>query len=420
VPERGCTTNSTARRPDSRLSAPQTTKDRQIMPGSDTDEPTSFARVREIYLAVMGDASTADAREQRTPHRLCGSRTRSRGRTQGEGSLRMLEAHERRVRPPSRRPCPSDARRRSRFSPSDHEGAPLPERIGPYQRALTSRRGWLRKSSTAAAAGTEPIRPSVALKIIKLGMDTRQVIARFEQERQALAMMDHPAHRPGARRRRDRQRPPLLRDGARQGRADHRVLRPTEARPPGAPRALLRGLLRGAARAHQGNHPSRPQAVEYPGRFRRRPARAKVIDFGIAKATAAKLTEKTLYTEHRQLVGTPEYMSPEQAEGSLDIDTRTDVYSLGVLLYELLTGTTPFDSRRLRAAASTRLQRIDPRGRAAAPEHPAQSASRRSTRSPRRDTEPRKLSSLLRGELDWIVMKALEKDRRRRYETHLR
>jgi tetratricopeptide (TPR) repeat protein len=145
---------------------------------------------------------------------------------------------------------------------------------------------------------------------------------------------------------------------------------------------------------------------------------AKVIDFGIAKATASRLTEKTLFTEHKALIGTPEYMSPEQAEGSLDIDTRTDVYSLGVLLYELLTGTTPFTGKELRSAAFGELQRII---REVEPPKPStrlsSNAETIASVAAKRQTEPKRLGTIVRGELDWIVMKALEKDRQRRYET---
>ncbi|MFZ4575850.1 MAG: tetratricopeptide repeat protein, partial [Phycisphaerales bacterium] len=144
----------------------------------------------------------------------------------------------------------------------------------------------------------------------------------------------------------------------------------------------------------------------------------KVIDFGIAKATASKLTEKTLFTEHKALIGTPEYMSPEQAEGNLDIDTRTDVYSLGVLLYELLTGTTPFEGTQLRSAAYAEIQRII---REVEPPKPSTRLSANNDTlasvAAKRHTEPKRLGILVRGELDWIVMKALEKDRQRRYET---
>ena len=147
----------------------------------------------------------------------------------------------------------------------------------------------------------------------------------------------------------------------------------------------------------------------------------KVIDFGVAKATGQQpLTDRTLFTQFAQMVGTPLYMSPEQAEqGGIDVDTRSDVYSLGVLLYELLTGTTPFDGKRLREAGVRRGAADHPRGGAAAAEHADRArwatSCRRSPRS--RRPEPKKLGGVVRGELDWIVMKCLEKDRARRYET---
>jgi serine/threonine protein kinase len=144
----------------------------------------------------------------------------------------------------------------------------------------------------------------------------------------------------------------------------------------------------------------------------------KVIDFGIAKATNARLTEKTVFTEYRQFIGTPEYMSPEQAEMSgIDIDTRSDVYSLGVLLYELLTGTTPFDSKKLRSAGYGEIQRII---REETPHKPSTRLSTLDTLpsiAAHRQIEPRRLGLMIRGDLDWIVMKSLEKDRTRRYET---
>ena len=145
---------------------------------------------------------------------------------------------------------------------------------------------------------------------------------------------------------------------------------------------------------------------------------AKVIDFGIAKAIAQRLTDETLFTQHDQFLGTPQYMSPEQAEGSVDIDTRTDVYSLGVLLYELLTGSTPFSTHDLRAAAFEQLKKliieVDP------PKPSTRLTLNQptlSTLAASRRTEPKRLGTLVQGELDWIVMKSLEKDRKRRYET---
>jgi serine/threonine protein kinase/tetratricopeptide (TPR) repeat protein len=264
-----------------------------------------------------------------------------------------------------------------------------------------------------------PVRRDVALKIIKLGMDTKQVIARFDAERQALAMMDHPNIAK------------VFDAGS------------TEAGRPFFVMELVKGvpiteycdtnrltirerldLFVAACRAVQHAHqkgiihrdikPSNVMVTLLDGR----PA-PKVIDFGIAKATNSRLTEQTLLTEQRQLVGTPQYMSPEQADaGALDIDTRTDIYSLGVLLYELLTGVTPFDRERLQSASYFEIQRMI---REEEPPRPSVrlsalglSAEEISLR--RRELTPH-LTRALRGDLDWIVMKALEKDRARRYET---
>ncbi|MBN2446962.1 MAG: serine/threonine protein kinase [Phycisphaerae bacterium] len=265
----------------------------------------------------------------------------------------------------------------------------------------------------------EPVRRKVALKIIKLGMDTKQVIARFEAERQALALMDHPniarVFDAGAT---ETGRPyfvmELVRGVPITEYCDQHRLSTRE-------RLKLFLLVCSAIQhAHQKGiihrdikpnnvlvtlHDSRPVP--------------KVIDFGIAKATSQRLTEKTLFTEFRQFIGTPEYMSPDQAEISgLDVDTRTDIYSLGVLLYELLTGSTPFDSSTLRKAAYEEIQRI------IREEIPPLPSTRAATLvatdhdiANRRSVEPSVLSKLIRGDLDWIVMKAMEKDRTRRYDT---
>ncbi len=290
------------------------------------------------------------------------------------------------------------------------------EPIGPYKLLQVIGEGGF--GTVYMAEQEHPVRRRVALKIIKVGMDTRAVIARFEAERQALALMDHPNiarvfdagetangrpyfvmelvkgvpitrfcddHRLSIERRLDLfgQVCHALQHAHQKG-IIHRDIKPTNI------------LV-----FTQDDHPV-----------------AKVIDFGIAKATQSRLTEKTLFTEFRQLIGTPEYMSPEQADGSLDLDTRTDIYALGVLLYELLTGTTPFDGRELRSKAYVELQRmireIDP------PRPSTRLSAMKATIvavAARRQIEPRKLHSELRGDLDWIVMKALEKDRARRYET---
>ncbi|MBY0312638.1 MAG: serine/threonine-protein kinase [Phycisphaerales bacterium] len=264
----------------------------------------------------------------------------------------------------------------------------------------------------------QPVRRKVAFKIIKLGMDTRQVVARFEQERQALALMDHP-HIAKV----------LDAGSTTTGRPffvmelcagepitkycdDHRLRIRDRL-------SLFVQVCKAVQHAHQKGvihrdiKPSNVLVATHDGR-----AHAKVIDFGIAKAVDRNLTERTLFTEHKQLIGTPEYMSPEQAEGSLDIDTRTDVYSLGVLLYELLTGSTPFDSATLRSAALGEIQRII---REIDPPTPstrvALSAETVRNVATLRQSDARGLSTIIRGELDWIVMCALDKDRARRYDS---
>jgi tetratricopeptide (TPR) repeat protein/tRNA A-37 threonylcarbamoyl transferase component Bud32 len=268
------------------------------------------------------------------------------------------------------------------------------------------------------AEQTVPIRRRVALKIIKLGMDTRQVIARFDAERQALAMMEHPniakVLDAGST---DTGRPyfvmELVTGESITDYCDHNHLTIDERLDlliqvcQAVQHAHLKGVI------HRDLKPSNVLVSTQDAR-----PLAKVIDFGIAKATAAHLTEKTLFTENRQLIGTPQYMSPEQAEGSLDIDTRTDVYALGVLTYELLTGATPFDPVALRSAAFAEMQRIIREVEPAKPStRIAQTAATLATVAAHRKIDPARLGGALRGELDWIVMKALEKDRARRYKS---
>src|SRR5439155_8969090 len=271
------------------------------------------------------------------------------------------------------------------------------------------------------AEQSEPVRRRVALKVIKPGMDTRQVIARFEAERQALAMMDHPNMA-------------KVFDGG-----------VTETGRPFFVMELVKGLpitrycdehkLDTAQRlelfvqvceaiqhAHQKEiihrdiKPSNILVFERDGT-----AVPKVIDFGIAKATSGQsLTDKTLFTAFDLFIGTPTYMSPEQAELTVqEIDNRSDVYSLGVLLYELLSGRTPFDPKRLGLAGLEEVRRmireedpVKPSTRLSALEQAEQTTVARS-----RQCEPPKLVGLILGDLDWIVMKTLEKDRTRRYET---
>ena len=263
-----------------------------------------------------------------------------------------------------------------------------------------------------------PIRRRVALKIIKLGMDTKQVVARFEAERQALAMMDHPniakVFDGGAT---ESGQPyfimELVKGEPITEYADHNQLTIHERL------ELFSQVCHAVHHAHQKgviHRDIKPRNVLVSTQDDR--SLAKVIDFGIAKAISTPLTDRTLFTDFKQLIGTPQYMSPEQVAGSLDIDTRTDIYSLGVLLYELLTGTTPFSAEELRSAAYDEMRRII---REDEPHKPStrlsQSTATLASVAALRRSEPKKLDSMVRGDLDWIVMKTLEKDRGRRYET---
>ena len=301
---------------------------------------------------------------------------------------------------------------------------PLSERlgdhIGPYK--LLQQLGEGGCGVVYMAQQEEPVRRLVALKVIKLGMDTKSVIARFEAERRALAMMDHPNIAK------------VLDAGT------------TETGRPFFVMELVRGIritdycdqnnlatnqrlelfiqvCRAVQHAHQKgiiHRDLKPSnilvTVNDPGS----PGVPKVIDFGIAKATQGRLTDQTLYTAFEQFLGTPAYMSPEQAMmTNLDIDTRSDIYSLGVLLYELLTGKTPFETQELLAAGLEEMRRT------ICEKEPLRPSTRLSTMlkgelattAKAHQAEVPRLIRLVRGDLDWIVMKCLEKDRTRRYET---
>jgi serine/threonine protein kinase/tetratricopeptide (TPR) repeat protein len=289
--------------------------------------------------------------------------------------------------------------------------------IGPYQ--LLEQVGEGGFGVVFMAEQTQPVRRKVALKILKPGMDTRQVVARFEAERQALALMDHPNI---AR---------VFDGGATASGRPYFVMELVKGDPITeycdqnqlAPRERL-GLFLSVCQAVQHAHQKgiihrdlKPSNVLVA--WHDTMPTVKVIDFGIAKALGQALTDKTVITGFAQMVGTPLYMSPEQAgQSGLDVDTRSDTYSLGVLLYELLTGTTPFDRERFKRAAFDEIRRII---REEEPPRPSTRLSESKEMLPsisaQRHTEPTKLTKLVRGDLDWIVMKALEKDRNRRYDT---
>ena len=288
--------------------------------------------------------------------------------------------------------------------------APLPDRIGPYR--IVRRIGAGGLGVVYLAEQERPLRRRVALKVIKLGMDTRDVVARFEAERQALALMDHPAiakvFDAGAT---EQGQPYFVMeyiDGLRITRyCNDRSLSTRERL------SLFVEVCQAVQHAHQKGviHRDIKPANVLVTVADKKPV-PKVIDFGVAKATGQRLTAQTLFTAEGQFVGTPEYMSPEQAGANVaDIDTRTDVYSLGVLLYELLVRALPFDSAYLRTRSVTEMQRI------IREEEPVRPSTRLSRLPSKRRNDASALRRELKGDLDWITMKALEKDRDRRYAS---
>ncbi|MDA1273017.1 MAG: serine/threonine-protein kinase [Verrucomicrobia bacterium] len=369
---------------------------------------------------------------------------------------KIFEQARRRATPTAAVPNPSHASESSDtptvVSPATDEGVRAPIEgpgtvIGHYK--LLEKIGEGGCGVVYMAEQEQPVRRRVALKVIKLGMDTREVIARFEAEQQALALMDHPniaqVFDAGAT---DTGRPYFVMELVRgvpitQFCDEQRVAVRERLE-------LFMTVCQAVHHAHQKGiihrdiKPSNVLVTLHDG-----VAVPKVIDFGIAKATQQKLTDKTLFTQFHQFLGTPAYMSPEQAELSgLDIDTRSDIYSLGVLLYELLAGKTPFDAKELLAVGldemrrtirekepvkpSTRLTmelgthgvpasagpaRDVPERSGVADARPSKAGTPNSPADSRRLRQIKELIGLVRGDLDWIVMKALEKDRRRRYES---
>jgi tetratricopeptide (TPR) repeat protein/tRNA A-37 threonylcarbamoyl transferase component Bud32 len=360
---------------------------------------------RDIFIGALQKEDAGQRRE--FLREACGPNLALLERV--EGLLRVYEGADSFLESPASSPTVTVE------SPSPTEA---PETvIGPYKLMGPIGEGGM--GIVYVAEQTQPVRRRVALKIIKPGMDSRQVVARFEAERQALAMMDHPniarvfdgGTTPSGR-------PYFVMELVRgipiTDYCDRERLSIAERL------ELFVLVCRAVQHAHQKGvihrdlKPSNILVTVIDG-----VAVPKVIDFGVAKATGASLSDRTIYTGFQQFIGTPLYMSPEQADlAGTDVDTRSDIYSLGVLLYELLTGTTPFDAETLKRAAFDEMRRI------IREEEPPKPSTRlgalgeaRSTLSARRGSDPRRLDRAVRGELDWVVMKALEKDRRRRYET---
>jgi eukaryotic-like serine/threonine-protein kinase len=368
------------------------------MPDAKPDEEAIFNEVRLI-----------DAPEARRAYldQVCGGDQAVRARVEA-----LLRVH--------------DAERSFLASPAAMPSATvdLPHRedagavIGPYR--LIQQIGEGGMGTVWMAQQQEPVRRVVALKLIKAGMDSKQVIARFEAERQALALMDHAniarvldggTSNTG--------RPYFVMDlvkGVPITRyCDEHQLTPRQRLELFIPvcHAVQHAHQKGVI--HRDLKPSNVLVAQYDPDA---PGVPTVIDFGVAKATGQRLTDSTLLTGFGTVVGTPEYMSPEQADlNQLDIDTRSDIYSLGVLLYELLTGSTPLQPRRLKAAALLEVLRLIREEEPPKPSTRLGATEELPSIAANRQTEPRRLMGLVRGELDWIVMKSLEKDRNRRYET---
>ena len=330
-----------------------------------------------------------------------------------ERVLALLRAHDRAGHMIDR-PVNGDPDQTAGYAPiSEHPGTVI---AGRYK--LLEEIGEGGMGTVWAAEQTTPVRRKVALKLIKAGMDSRAVLARFEAERQALALMDHPNIAK------------VLDGGLTESGRPYFVMEYVKGVPiteycdatrlsvderlnlfiqvcSALQHAHQKGLI------HRDLKPSNILVAPYDDK----PV-PKVIDFGLAKAMHQSLTEKTLHTAHEMVLGTPLYMSPEQAQlNNLDVDTRADIYSLGVLLYELLTGTTPLERKRFKEAAWDEMRRMIREEEPPRPSLRLSSTDTLPSLATCRQTEPAKLKKLVRGELDWIVMKALEKDRTRRYET---
>jgi serine/threonine protein kinase/WD40 repeat protein len=367
---------------------------------SETADRTESIFAAAVALATVGErAAYLD--------QACAGDTALRGHVEA-----LLRAHERAGhlldRPAQGIPAGTEA-----YIPNQQPGTVI---AGRYKLLEAIGEGGM--GTVWVAEQTQPVRRKVALKLIKAGMDSKNVLARFEAERQALAVMDHPNIAK------------VLDGGLTETGRPFFVMEYVKGVPIteycdatrlSVPERLnlFVQVCHAVQHAHQKGiihrdlKPSNILVAPYDDK----PV-PKVIDFGLAKAMHQSLTERTLHTAHETVLGTPLYMSPEQAQlNNLDVDTRSDIYSLGVLLYELVTGTTPLEKQRFKEAAWDEIRRIIREEEPPRPSSRLSSSQTLPSLAAGRQTEPTKLTRLVRGELDWIVMKALEKDRTRRYET---
>jgi serine/threonine protein kinase len=370
-----------------------------------------FKRARDIFLAALDQPDLGE--REALLRQACGADEELRVRIE-----QMLRRHEQAGG--FLGPADADPLATAGQEPPEVTAEPAAEavgaRVGPYK--LLQKLGEGGMGAVWLAEQHEPVRRRVALKLIKAGMDSNRVRARFEQERQALALMDHPHIAK------------VLDGGTTAHGRPYFVMELVKGIPitkycdqehltPRQRLELLIPVCQAVQHAHQKGvihrdlKPSNVLIALYDGK----PV-PKVIDFGVAKATAQHLSERTVFTEVGSLVGTLEYMAPEQAElNNLDVDTRADIYSLGVLLYELLTGSPPFTAKQLRGAAFTEMLRIIREQEPQRPSTRLSSSEQLPAIAAKRKLEPARLTRLVRGELDWIAMKCLEKERSRQYET---
>jgi serine/threonine protein kinase len=396
--------------------------------------PINFERVQGVFYAL---AELPPAERAAVLDRECGDDASLRSFVES-----LLRAHDDSRELPAAAPATDSGPTRT-FMPAVEPGQVF---AGRYK--LREKLGEGGMGVVFVADQTEPVQRRVALKIIRAGLDTHRLLARFEQERQALALMDHPNIAKVFDAGTDDER--MKDEGGRMknatsGRSPDSSLIPHPSSLLSRPyfaMELVKGLpltkycddaklsprqrlelfipvCQAVQHAHQKGiiHRDLKPSNILVGLYDGRPV-PKVIDFGVAKATGPRLAAQSVYTEVGSLIGTLEYMSPEQAElNNLDIDTRSDVYALGVILYELLTGAVPFSRKELEKAGLAEMLRFI---KEAEPPKPSTKLSHSNTLpaiAAQRHTDPHRLTALVRGELDWIVMKALEKDRGRRYET---